>query len=165
MKSTVGRIILMLVVLTATAAGGGSIYKWVDKDGTIHFSDQAPEEDLVEGDVESRQAVTDSASSGFSPGKINQRPTGTGPAAPKSARETVSVEIYATSWCRYCNDAKRYFKSRGIAIKEYDVEKDRAAAQRLKRYNPRGGVPVTVINGRAIVGYAPNAFDRALQNS
>ena len=165
MKATLRRTILLLVVLTATTAWAGSIYKWVDKDGTVHYSDQAPEAGQVDGDVESRQAVIDSAAPPTSGEKINQGASGRSSSGSNDANSDVSVEIYSTSWCRYCKDAKRYFQSRGIAFKEYDVEKDRAAAKRLKRYNPRGGVPVTVINGRAIVGYAPAAFARALKNS
>jgi glutaredoxin-like YruB-family protein len=85
------------------------------------------------------------------------------PAVPE--RKDVTVEIYTTSWCRYCRDAKNYFHSRGIVFKEYDIEKDSQAARRHKRYNPRGGVPVTVINGRPIVGFAPAAFAQALKGS
>jgi len=77
-------------------------------------------------------------------------------------KDRVEIEIYTTSWCR---DAKRYFRSRGIAFKAYDMEKDRQAARRLKRYSPGGGVPVTVINAQPIMGYAPAAFARALQAS
>ncbi len=45
------------------------------------------------------------------------------------------------------------------------IEKKLNAARRHKRYNPRGGGPITVINGRPIVGFAPAAFAQALKGS
>lgn len=165
MKHSLWRTMLVLMLLATTTAWAGSIYKWVDKNGTVHYSDQTPEKDRVAGDVESRQAVAGGPPPIAPTNDGTQTPDAAPPSRPKNDLKNADIEIYTTSWCRYCRDAKNYFRSRGIAFKEYDVEKDRAAARRLKRYNPRGGVPLTVINGQPIVGYAPSAFDRALKNS
>jgi len=163
MRHTIRHTIVLLLLLTS-AAVAGSIYKWVDDQGVTHYSDQAPEANRVEGAVETRQGVAGSPLSPPPPAESAQPPETTRPpAAPE--RKDVTVEIYTTSWCRYCRDAKNYFHSRGIVFKEYDIEKDPKAARRHKRYNPRGGVPVTVINGRPIVGFAPAAFAQALNGS
>jgi glutaredoxin-like YruB-family protein len=162
MKSSVGRVVITLLLLAAATAGAGSIYKWVDDNGVVHYSDRAPDETHVEGDVETREAVSGTPSPSVGTDETSA-PAAADPPAPETRRPTPEIEIYTTSWCRYCRDAKNYFRTRGIPFKEYDIEKDSAAARRHKRYNPRGGVPVTVINGRPIVGYAPAAFARALQ--
>jgi glutaredoxin-like YruB-family protein len=163
MRHTIRHTIILLLLLTS-AAGAGSIYKWVDDQGVVHYSDHAPETDQVKGAIETRQGV---ASSPLSPPPTAETAHSPETMPPPAARERkdVTVEIYTTSWCRYCRDAKNYFQSRGIVFKEYDIEKDRKAARRHKRYNPRGGVPVTVINGRPIVGFAPAAFAQALKGS
>jgi glutaredoxin-like YruB-family protein len=159
------QILLILILTITSTAWAGSIYRWVDKDGVVHFSDHAPDNDAVKGDIETRQAVAGDPAPGTSAGTIGA-PSKSIQTPPDDARhENAIVEIYTTSWCRYCKDTKRYFRSRGISFTEYDVEKDSAAARRLRRLNPRGGVPLTVINGRPIVGYAPAAFDRALRES
>jgi len=163
MKHAIQRTIILLLFL-ATTAWAGSIYKWVDDQGVVHYSDHAPQEDQVKGAIETRQAVSGSPSSPPSAAESVQSPETMRP-PPAQERKNVTVEIYTTSWCRYCRDAKNYFYSRGIAFQEYDIEKDRQAARRHKQYNPRGGVPVTVINGRPIVGFAPTAFAQALKNS
>lgn len=153
----IGAIVFILLALTTAGAGAGAIYKWVDQDGVVHYSDQAPETAAAR-DLESRPAVSGpppAATDGTAPGPD---PTD----RPEISKQRLDVEIYTTSWCRYCQQAKDYFLSRGIPFKEFDVEKDRAAARRLKRYNPRGGVPVTVIDGQPIIGFAPGAFDRAI---
>jgi len=157
MKHALWRTMIILILLATSAVWAGSIYKWVDKEGGVHYSDRAPEENQVEGDVETRPAASE---------EKEIQPSATAPPLPPNPnRKRIEVEIYTTSWCRYCRDAKRYFRSRGIAFEDYDVEKDPKAAQRLKRYNPRGGVPVTVIDGEPIMGYNPAAFARALQGS
>ena len=163
MRHTIRHTILLLLLLTG-AAGAGSIYKWVDDQGVVHFSDHAPEAGQVEGAIETRQEVASSPSSP-PPAAETAQPPETMPPSAAQERKDVTVEIYTTSWCRYCQDAKNYFQSRGIGFKEYDIEKDLKAARRHKRYNPRGGVPVTVINGRPIVGFAPAAFAQALEGS
>lgn len=163
MQHAIQRTIVFLLLLT-TAAWAGSIYKWVDDQGVVHYSDHAPQEDQVEGVVETRQAVSGNPSSPPSAADTVQSPETMRPPTAQERKE-VTVVIYTTSWCRYCRDAKNYFHSRGIVFQEYDIEKDRQAAQRHKQYNPRGGVPVTVINGRPIVGFAPAAFAQALKDS
>jgi hypothetical protein len=50
----------ILLLLMATTTWAGSIYKWVDKEGGVHYSDRAPDKDHVEGDIETRPAVSGS---------------------------------------------------------------------------------------------------------
>jgi glutaredoxin-like YruB-family protein len=75
-----------------------------------------------------------------------------------------SVEIYETSWCRYCNKAKNFFRSRGIDFVTYDIEKDEQAARRMRSLTNRQAVPFVVINGQGISGYSVAAYEQALQN-
>ena len=79
-------------------------------------------------------------------------------------RRIHEVDLYVTSWCKYCKKARKYFQSRGIPITEYDIEKDSEAALRKKRLDSRRGVPFAVINGHRIHGYIPSAYERALQD-
>ena len=157
-------LIIFLVLLFAAAAYAGSIYTWVDKDGVVHYSDGAPEGESISGDIETRPAVDGDPTPSVA-SKNTKTPSAKTPPQVDTRRENAVVEIYTTSWCHYCEQTKRYFRSRGIRFKEYDIEKDRAAARRHRRYNPRGGVPVTVINGQPIIGYAPEAFGQVLQGS
>ena len=157
--------ILLLLLLSTTVVWAGSIYKWVDKDGVVHYSDGAPESQGISGDIETRPAVTGNSAPPTAGENAGIAPATPPPPQTGTPRKETVVEIYTTSWCHYCQQTKHYFRSQGIAYKAYDIEKDPAAARRHRRYNPRGGVPVTVINGQAIIGYAPDAFARALQGS
>ena len=51
---------------------------------------------------------------------------------------------------------KEFLSQRGIAFEEFDVSRDPSAAQELVRSTGQMGVPVTIINTKAVIG-----FDRA----
>jgi glutaredoxin-like YruB-family protein len=72
-----------------------------------------------------------------------------------------AVDLYVTSWCPYCKKAASYFKSKGVPVRELDIEKDAAAALRFKQYGARG-VPLAVIGGKPVAGYSIEEYDRAL---
>ena len=74
------------------------------------------------------------------------------------------VELYTTSWCPYCKKARDFFRSRGISFTEYDIEKDKEAAQRQRQMDSRGGVPFVVIDGRGIAGFSEAAYEKALKS-
>jgi glutaredoxin len=73
------------------------------------------------------------------------------------------VELYTTSWCYYCKEARNFLRSRGIPFKEYDIERDKKAAARKARLDKQKGVPFAVINGRGIHGFSAEAYERLLQ--
>ncbi|MEW6748428.1 MAG: Uxx-star family glutaredoxin-like (seleno)protein [Candidatus Micrarchaeota archaeon] len=81
--------------------------------------------------------------------------TGSAPPAP-------DVTIYTTPTCTYCNMAKAYLQSKGVAFKEIDVSKDQEKAREMVRKSQQMGVPVLEINGRIIVGFNKPVIDDAL---
>jgi len=92
----------------------------------------------------------------------------TGPGAhSRKAQQTSapSVELYATSWCGYCQMARTFFRERGIKFTEYDIEKDARAAYRKKQLDTGRGVPFAIINGQQISGYSEARYLQALQLS
>lgn len=66
------------------------------------------------------------------------------------------IDIYTTPTCGYCHQAKRFLSERGIRYFEYDVSRDRNAAERMVNLTGQMGVPVLVIDGQVVIG-----FDRA----
>ena len=76
--------------------------------------------------------------------------------------QQVAAEMYSTSWCGYCRKAREYFQAHGIPLIEYDIEADVVAAERKRQIDTRPGVPLVVINGQLIHGYAPARYEQAL---
>ena len=73
-----------------------------------------------------------------------------------------NVTVYTTQTCGYCQMLKRYLQQKGVRYVEKDVSRDTAAAAEMVAKSRQNGVPVTIINGRAVVGFNKNAINRLL---
>jgi glutaredoxin len=142
--------------------------KWVDKQGGMHFGqaprqgaesatkmeampparNSNPEFDRLQGEGEKTQR------SEHKPQKIEERIP--------AVNQQVAAEMYSTSWCGYCRKAREYFRVRGIPLIEYDIEADPTAAERKRQIDTHPSVPLVVINGQLIHGYAPAMYEQAL---
>lgn len=132
------RLILMLSLLLCCLPTSAEIYKWVDKDGRVHYSDSPPEE--------TQKAQT------FDSAPINTVTIDTAAVGPK-------VIIYSTSWCGPCKAAKAYFKQQGIPYTDYDIEKSRRGKREYDKLGEKS-VPVILVNGKKMVGFSPRRFEQ-----
>lgn len=80
----------------------------------------------------------------------------------EQTRARANVVLYATDWCGYCKQTKRFLDSKGIAFKEFDIEKD---AEARKAYEALGGrgIPLIDVNGTLIRGFDPDEILAALK--
>ena len=157
-------LLLIALLFVFQGAASAEYYKWEDENGNINITDYPPptksaknievhKSDQESGDVSpSTQETGQTQSKAASSRDADVRP-----------RKNHDVILYITSWCPYCKMAKEFFKSRNIYFTEYDIEKDRDAAERKKRLDSKSGVPFAIINGQQIHGYSPSAYERALQ--
>ena len=171
------KIIVMFLTLLAFGLASGTssadIFKWIDENGVIHYSDSPTRKNIPES-IEQEETVNSRQ-----PNDNHALPTAEDPKAALNPdvnnflneteeapvfSEEPTVEIYVTSWCRYCEKAKRFFRSKGIEFEVYDVEKDQKAARRMRSMTSNRGVPFVVINGQGITGYSAEAYELALQN-
>ncbi len=142
-----------------------AIYKWVDANGTITIRDTPPPDGVKATVVNPTPSFTGTLAT---PAKAERtaaparQPAPAAVAPPRPSRSYPKVELYTTSWCHYCNEAKKFMRANGVPFLEYDVEKDAAAAKRKAAMAGRGGVPFAVIGEARIHGYAPEAYARAL---
>lgn len=63
------------------------------------------------------------------------------------------VTLYTKNYCPYCNRAKEYFRSRGIAYEEIDVTDKPDLYAELKQRTQHMTVPQIFIDGVFIGGY------------
>ncbi len=86
-----------------------------------------------------------------------------------AARPTVIV--YGASWCDACHQAMEYLKRRHIAAIEKDIERDPGADAEMRSKLARAGlrgassIPILDVRGRILVGFDPQAVERALKGS
>ncbi|MDC7232295.1 MAG: glutaredoxin domain-containing protein [Spirochaetales bacterium] len=74
----------------------------------------------------------------------------------------MSVVVYSTPSCGYCNLAKDYFKKNNIAFTDYNVAVNPQKAEEMVKKSGQMGVPVIDVNGRIIVGFNQPAIESAL---
>jgi len=74
----------------------------------------------------------------------------------------MTVTVYTTQSCPWCQVAKGYFKKNGISFVEKDVGRDHAAAHEMVRKSGQMGVPVIDVNGQIVVGFNEPALKKLL---
>ncbi len=130
----------LAVLLFACGPLCAEIYKWTDENGQVHFSDQEPV------NKQSRpEAVKIDSYRGVSYGD-SKMDTGK------------NVIIFSASWCASCKKAKKYFRRKGIAFREYDIEK---SSRGKKLYQELGatGVPVILVGKKRMNGFTEAGFE------
>jgi glutaredoxin 3 len=65
----------------------------------------------------------------------------------------MDVKVYTTPTCGYCRQVKSFLDGLGVGYTEYDVSRDREAAEEMVNLTGQMGVPVTVIDGQAVIGF------------
>jgi len=82
--------------------------------------------------------------------------------ASEQVRANAKVVLYATDWCGYCKQTKRFLDQKGIAFKEFDIEKDTEARKAYEALGGRG-IPLIDVNGTLIRGFDPDEILAALK--
>ena len=82
--------------------------------------------------------------------------------ASEQVRANAKVVLYATDWCGYCKQTKRFLDQKGIPFKEFDIEKDTEARKAYEALGGRG-IPLIDVNGTLIRGFDPDEILAALK--
>ncbi len=143
---------LLLAVLVAPLAQA-EVYRWVDEDGTVHYSDEPHEggdkaEQVDVPEVNSAESVDVSTAAA------------TGASADNGGGEVI---MYSASWCGYCDKARAYFERNGIPFTEYDVE-DSDKGRKDHAQMGTDSVPVILIGDKRMVGFSVERFERLYES-
>ena len=146
-------LLVAILVLVFEGSAAAAIDYWVDQNG------------VVTSRVTASAAKPQTAPPASSPAPpVKPAPAGqAGVAGSQSAPIVPQVELYVTSWCPYCKQAKEFFRAQGISFTAYDIEEDSAAARHMEELDSRGGVPLAIINGQKIHGFSEIAYREALK--
>lgn len=153
---------LFVFLFLCTGVSFAEFYQWEDENGNVVIADYPPPANSGKKiKVHESENQPDNLSSPME----NQTQSGKTSSGNTNVetKKTNEIILYTTSWCPYCKKALDFFRSRNIPYTEYDIEKDRAAAERMKQLSGKSGVPFAIINGQKISGYAPGEYERALQ--
>ena len=166
MKAVKTGLVIIFMLFLSVGLSYAKIYRWVDDNGIVHFTDYPPERGIETTTMKmpSSQTAMDAQENNeqANSGELdNNREKFRNV---RDAYKGASVEIFVTNWCKYCKKAKQYLRSQGISFREYNIERDRSAARRKNQLSPHSGVPLAVINGRLVEGFSKEKYERALRN-
>ena len=149
MKSHVMGGCLTLLLGLATAAHAGEVFRWVDKNGQVHYGDMLPPP--AEGKNAQTKKLQDSV--------IEQDAV---PYEVSIAMKNNPVTLYTNSCGESCTNARTLLSTRGIPFSEKNPETDVAAAAALKALVGAVQVPTIVIGTNNLTGYEEAGWSAAL---
>ena len=160
---------ILIVFLLSVGLSAAEIYSWEDENGVTHYSDTQPSH-ISEWEAQDGASQSESQQDNqnqpykYNPELISEILDELEDDGDDDSEPGPAVELYVTSWCTYCHKAKAFFRSKGVEFTEYNIEKDKAAAERMASLTESRAVPFVVIDGKMIQGYSIGAYERALRN-
>ena len=128
-----------------------TVYKWIDKDGKVQFSDTPPPGD-----------VKDSAAKRMGGGYIDE---GLLPYETQVATKRNPVVLYAAADCGdLCAQGRALLTKRGIPFSEKDAKQPEVAAE-LKEMIGATQVPVLKVGATPVKGFAEELWQDALDKA
>ena len=148
MRFNVLCFVLIASTLTlCSSAVNGSIYKWVDEKGKVHFTDSPPD-DIKTEEVELR---------------INTYTLVEIKPLTERLGKKDKVVMYSATWCRMCKKAKNYFRKNNIPYVSYDVEKSRIGKMDFKLLRGKS-IPIIIVGSKRMNGFTAAKFDRLYED-
>ena len=132
----------------ACVAAHADVYRWVDADGKVHFSDQPPPANIKQ--VEKKKAAG---------GKASEAPL---PYALQQAVKNFPVTLYSSDCGNACSQARELLAKRGVPYQEMDAT-DPAAQEELRKLT--GGpieVPVLKVGRDSLRGFEAGRWNTSL---
>lgn len=139
----------LLLLAMATGANAQEVFRWVDKNGKVHYGDMPPPPAEVKT-VQTKK-LSDSV--------IEQDDVSF---AVTTAMKNNPVTLYANSCGETCTNAKALLAKRGIPFAEKNPESDAAAAAALKEKVGALQVPTIVIGTNSLTGFDEAGWHSAL---
>ncbi len=149
MKSILFAAALALMLTSATAQ---TLYRWVDKDGKVQYTDMPPPADAK--DVQQKRLVDN-----------NGPADGEMPYATRVAKEKNPVTLYDTECKDGCKEARDLLNKRGIPYVEKNPSIDAAAATALRAMVGGLSVPTMVVGPNPFKGFDEATWQAALDTA
>ena len=147
--AALGLVATLLALLALPC--GAEVYRWVDKDGRVSYSDTPPPQGAANV---KQQSYSD-----------NVTPSTDMPYAVKVATEKSPVVLYANACGEPCANARALLRNRGIPFTDRDPERDGAAMDALKAATGGTSVPVLMVGAKPLKGFAEQEWMDALTSA
>jgi glutaredoxin len=148
-----------LAILLAPAVQSATVYRSVDADGKVIYSDKPP----ASGKVQKTLAITNAPSTPL-PESVLRYQAELEKRMKKSLAEAAAPPtspslLFVTKTCGYCRQAKGFLAEKGIPFQEHDIETPEGMRAFVAAGGGRQGVPVLVQNDKRLIGYSRPAYE------
>lgn len=128
------------------------VYRWVDKDGKVQFSDTPPPKDA--------RSVTEKRMGG---GYVDE---GQMPYATRMAAQRNPVTLYTSTDCgSLCSQGRELLSRRGVPFAEKDAQANPADAEALQKIAGGLQVPVLLVGEASVKGFDEGSWQAALDRA
>jgi glutaredoxin len=150
---------LATVSLLAPAVQSATVYRSVDADGKVVYSDKPS----VTGKVERQLQITSGPTSPL-PDSVLRYQADLEKSMKKRLADAAAPQVgvsmlFTTKTCGYCKQAKAYLAAQGLPYQEHDIETPEGMKVYASTGGGRSGVPVLVQNDKRVVGFSPQIYD------
>ena len=146
-------IILLFSVMFLLGAGAqADMYRWVDKDGKVHYGDRLPPPSETKKVEEKKFG-----------GNLVQG--GNLPYATQQAAKNFPVTLYTGDCGEYCTKAKAFLAKRGIPYSERQPGKNPADTELFKKVSTENLIPVLQVGSTNLKGYEESMWAAALDQA
>ncbi|MEW5789671.1 MAG: glutaredoxin family protein [Pseudomonadota bacterium] len=142
------RGLLLIMLLASPMLHAADLYRWIDANGRIVYSDQPPP-----ATAKQQQKVS---------GKGNVVEVDKESYETRVAREANPVILYSNACGPICDQAKEFLAKRGVPYTTRDPSKDPEIALQLKKLVGTLEVPVIVVGRTHQKGFEPNSWGSIL---
>jgi glutaredoxin len=144
-----GAIVVAALAAALAATAQTNVYRWVDKDGKVHFSDTPPPEDAK---------------------SVSQKRLGGGyteeaqlPYATQMAMKRNPVTLYTAGGCGTpCERGRDLLSNRGVPFSEKNAGSSQADRDALVKLAGSAEVPLLMVGENKVRGYDPDQWNSAL---
>jgi len=144
-------VAVLAATLAQNAFAQGSVYRWTDKDGKVHFSDAPPPDDAK--DVSQKRMGGDAPDASALPYES------------QVAMKRHPVTLYVADKCAPCDDARGLLSRRGIPYTERNAQGNAAEIASLTQLAGAAQVPLLQVGARTLKGFDASAWNAALDGA
>ena len=149
--SVIARVLAFAAAASCfSAVAQSTLYRWVDKDGKVIFSDTPPPADVKDATQKRYgQAIPDQEQ----------------PYATQQAMKRNPVMLYVVPNCDPCAKGRELLSNRGVPFSERDAQSNIETQQALKKLTGDLNVPLLVIGENRIKGFEEGSWNSALDTA
>lgn len=150
MRTLIATLLAVLAMACGLAHAQG--YRWVDKDGKVHYSSEPPPADAA---------------------NVSQKRMGGGgadesqlPYATQQAMKTSPVTLFVSNNCgELCANGRSLLQNRGIPYTERNAETNPEDTEKLKQLIGALQVPLLVVGSQPVKGFNESSWNSALDSA